>query len=295
MALSPTKRVTRNAKAKEARKRAKRHATPTDSGYGGSDESWQPSHREDAETLDRSEDSAIRMKGPRGTTPKIQGSSLGKRATNAEQSNLANNLRITRKSLAKGSPKKKHRIGIPYPDEETDTLMSPVDLQLHSETLANIPALRNEPYAHSTINQKDYVDSEIGRALEYFANPRARSNQDALEDFFHSLPERPQSDAAYKNRYQALRSAAWSWAKKHFHEAAESSPPLDLMHLATTSPELMEYINSTTSSPQSGDWEQLLQTKRAEIIYSILGKALEMHVFGAELSARPLSRKQCCD
>ncbi|KAL8708180.1 MAG: hypothetical protein Q9225_007642, partial [Loekoesia sp. 1 TL-2023] len=271
------------AKAKETRKRAKRNATPADSGYGGSDESWQPSYREDAETLHRSEDSAIRTKGTRGSTPKIQGSSTPKRATNAEHSNLVNDFRITRKSPAKGSPKKKRRIDTPPSDEEIDTLMSPVDLQLQSETLANIPELRKEPYAHSTFNEKDYTDYEMERALDYFANPRNRSNQDALEDYFASLPERPKSDAVYRNRYQALKSAAWDWAKEYFSDAPESSPPLNLMHLATASPVLMDYINATTSSPQSGDWEQLFQMKRPEMVYSILGKVLEMHVFGTEL------------
>ncbi|KAI4257466.1 MAG: hypothetical protein L6R42_005637, partial [Xanthoria sp. 1 TBL-2021] len=81
--------------------------------------------------------------------------------------------------------------------------------------------------------------------------------------------------------YHDLRSAAWKWAKEGFQY--ESSSPLNLMELATSHPELMEYINSTTASPQLTDWETLLQKKRAAIVYSILGKVLDIHVFGEEL------------
>ncbi|KAL8673729.1 MAG: hypothetical protein Q9224_007517, partial [Gallowayella concinna] len=64
------------------------------------------------------------------------------------------------------------------------------------------------------------------------------------------------------------------------------------MRLATTSPELMEYINSTTSSPQLTDWESLLAKKRAEIVYAILGKALDVHIFGEEMfGATPAQRE----
>ncbi|KAL8863323.1 MAG: hypothetical protein Q9178_000003 [Gyalolechia marmorata] len=64
------------------------------------------------------------------------------------------------------------------------------------------------------------------------------------------------------------------------------------MELATTQPELMEYINSTTASPQLMDWETLLEKKRADIVYGILGKVLDVHVFGEEMFGATPTQKR---
>ncbi|KAL8932346.1 MAG: hypothetical protein Q9211_006371, partial [Gyalolechia sp. 1 TL-2023] len=281
MAPSPAKRVTRSANAKDSHKRASRKATPADSGYGGSEASWQPSIG--TEELDSSEDPLVQRKSPRATTPIIRGISPGKRKSIMKQRKLVTDAYNIRRPPLRGSPCKKHQVGNPVFDDDLDITMRPADKALRSKTPAKISDLKHKYPINSSLNQMHQAEAEMEQALEYFAQPENRSSQQALEAFFNSQPEYPQTDASYKNRYQALRSAAWEWAKKYFSDVSVSSAPLDLMHLLENHPELMEYINSTTSSPHSEVWEQLLQHKRAEIVYSILGKVLEMHVFGKEL------------
>ncbi|KAL8780303.1 MAG: hypothetical protein Q9213_006527 [Squamulea squamosa] len=94
----------------------------------------------------------------------------------------------------------------------------------------------------------------------------------------------------YRYSYDSLRDDAWEWAKNFFH--CETLAPLDLIDLATTRPELMEYINSTTSSPQLADWETLLNKRRAEVVYAILGKVLDVHVFGEEMFGPTADQKR---
>ncbi|KAI4266142.1 MAG: hypothetical protein L6R38_008931, partial [Xanthoria sp. 2 TBL-2021] len=109
--------------------------------------------------------------------------------------------------------------------------------------------------------------------------PYLRFDHRGIEELLADAQPRTPDEMA--QCYHDLRSAAWKWAKDTFQY--ESSTPLDLMELATSHPELMEYINSTTASPQLTSWETLLQKKRAAIVYSILGKVLDIHVFGEEL------------
>lgn len=70
-----------------------------------------------------------------------------------------------------------------------------------------------------------------------------------------------------------------------------SSSPLDLMELAETHPQLMEYINSTSASPQLTDWETWIEKRKAAIVYAMLGKVIEVHVFGEELYGASESQK----
>ncbi|KAL8932784.1 MAG: hypothetical protein Q9216_006675, partial [Gyalolechia sp. 2 TL-2023] len=285
MAPSPAKRVTRSANAKDSRKRASRKATPTDSGYGGSEESWQPSHHNGGEELDTSEDPLVhRPKDTRATTPQVQGISPIKRKSNLKQPKLATDPRTSHGSSSRGSPSKMRQVGKLVPNKDSGIKTRQPNKQLRSKTPANIPDLHHQHHIDRSLDPKYQADSEVEQAFKYFAKPKNRSSQHALEAFFSSQPEHPQTDEAYKHRYQALRSAAWDWTKEYFSDVAcASSPPLDLMHLLETNPELMEYINSTTSSPHFEVWERILQLKRAEIVYSIVGKVLEMHVFGKEL------------
>lgn len=129
--------------------------------------------------------------------------------------------------------------------------------------------------------------------LAYISNhlekhPDIRSDRRRIENLLSAT--QPQTVADYEACYHDLQSAAWGWALKHFHHIPNSSPCPNLMKLAT---ELMEYINSTTSSPQLADWEALLDKKRAEIVYAILGKVLDVHVFGEEMfGATPSQREK---
>ena len=118
--------------------------------------------------------------------------------------------------------------------------------------------------------------------------PDMRCDQSQIEKMLADTE--PQTPVVFTQCYYDLRSAAFKWAKEFFHY--DSSVPLDLMELATTQPELMEYINSTTASPQLMDWETFLEKKRAEIVYGILGKVLDVHVFGEEMFGATPTQKR---
>lgn len=272
MAPSPAKRVTRSANAKTSRQRASRKATPTDSGYGGSEESWRSSNQNSNKEMDISEDPLVQPKGAQTQTLTAQGISPSKSKRVTQQQKLVTNTRSTRRPSIRNTPSKKYDTVDSIFDNDPAITIGPVDTHPHSKSSAERQDSHSEHQA----------DPEMERALKYFSKPKNRSNQPALETFFNSQPEHPQTDAVYKHRYHILRSAAWNWATEYFSDIPATSPPLNLMHLVENHLELMEYINATTSSPHSEVWEQILQLKRAEIVYSILGKVLEMHVFGRE-------------
>lgn len=92
------------------------------------------------------------------------------------------------------------------------------------------------------------------------------------------------TDAEFKTKYLAIQDMAWNWAQRFFkQDPSRPFIPSDLSKLATANPELMQYIDMTTSCAPTNTWEQMIHYKKAEIAFSILGKALEMHVFGKEL------------
>ncbi|KAI4267024.1 MAG: hypothetical protein LQ337_008559, partial [Flavoplaca oasis] len=117
--------------------------------------------------------------------------------------------------------------------------------------------------------------------------PRLRYDHLALEDVLANA--QPQTPEQISKCYQDLRSAAWEWAKGTFDHGSLNR--LDLMQLAETNPQLMEYINSTTASPQLTDWETWIGKRKAAIVYAILGKVIEVHVFGEELFGASESQK----
>ncbi|KAL9594009.1 MAG: hypothetical protein Q9219_007264 [cf. Caloplaca sp. 3 TL-2023] len=160
--------------------------------------------------------------------------------------------------------------------------------RLHSPDKSNtFTRLRTQPPRMPSSSSPPLIEpiDELALTLDHFSSSLNHDSLPALASFLASLPPHPATDTAYKARYLALRSYAWDWAQKTFPPSTlpQNDPPLNLIHLAATSPELMEYINATTSLPQSETWENFIWTKRAEIVYGILGKVLEMHIFGEEL------------
>ena len=94
----------------------------------------------------------------------------------------------------------------------------------------------------------------------------------------------PTPDAYFQTRYRELTSLAWTWVKNHFSDitpGAKRSP--DLLHLAHNSPQLMEYANWISCCGQKRTWEDVFNEQRAHLVYGILGKMLEVHVFGHEM------------
>lgn len=102
-------------------------------------------------------------------------------------------------------------------------------------------------------------------------------------------PEQPETqpanpDADFHRRYVEVKSLAWTWVKKHFSNIApEAKRSLNLLHLAHTSPQLMEYANWISCCGQKRTWEGVFNEQRAMLVYGILGKMLEVHVFGHEM------------
>lgn len=167
----------------------------------------------------------------------------------------------------------------------------PLDLQLQTEMLSTVPDLSMESHADTAKLSPQSVKIEHG-IIDHFSHPRNHKHQQHMEQFFKSSPQHPRTDAAYKDRYITLRRSAWNWAREFFHNVSGSAA-LDLTQMAAECPELMEYINSTIPSGERDLWEQILHERRAEVIYSILGRALGVHVFGQELfGATPVQRER---
>lgn len=91
-------------------------------------------------------------------------------------------------------------------------------------------------------------------------------------------------DAEFHRRYVEVKSLAWTWVQKYFKDIApEAKKSLNLLHLAHTSPQLMEYANWISCCGQKRTWEGVFNEQRAMLVYGILGKMLEVHVFGHEM------------
>ncbi|KAL9012880.1 MAG: hypothetical protein Q9173_002391, partial [Seirophora scorigena] len=273
MAPTSAKRITRSAKANQSGKAAsKRKDESIDSGYGGSGRlSRTASPSDNGEPV-------LPRKKPRTATHNVRDTSPGKSMHRAELPGLATSLHTTRKNPRKLTPKKKDQFTAVIPEEAPhDDLMSPVDRPVQSVTVA-------------TTQFQQSLDWEAEHVRRMFSTPRSRSEPQQMQLYFNTPRTYPSTDEAFKQRYQALRNAAWKWAQDSF---PVTDAPLDLMHLARHAPELMEYINATTAGPCAGAWERLVSSKRAEIVYSILGKALEVHIFGEELfGAAPQQKRK---
>ena len=91
-------------------------------------------------------------------------------------------------------------------------------------------------------------------------------------------------DVDFESRYRELKSLGWTWVKTYFSDVTpEAKKSLNLLHLAHQSPELMEYANWISCCGQKRTWEGVFNEQRAQLVYGILGKMLEVHVFGQEM------------
>lgn len=94
----------------------------------------------------------------------------------------------------------------------------------------------------------------------------------------------PDPDADFQARYLKLKYLAWNWVMNYFSDITpKTEGSLDLLHLAHTSPQLMEYANWISCCGQKRTWEDVFDEQRALLVYGILGKMLEVHVFGHEM------------
>ena len=87
----------------------------------------------------------------------------------------------------------------------------------------------------------------------------------------------PNPDAYFQFRYREITSLAWTWVTKYFSGIdPEAKRSLDLLRLAHTSPQLMEYANWISCCGQKRTWEGVFNEQRAQLVYGILGKMLEV-------------------
>ncbi|KAL8672012.1 MAG: hypothetical protein Q9168_003517 [Polycauliona sp. 1 TL-2023] len=162
---------------------------------------------------------------------------------------------------------------------------SPTDAGLEAVVRKNIPADAINPFTRRPlypVNPKRISLENLQHSI--INNPHLRFDHTGVENLLaHTQPKTPSEIAQY---YHDLRSAAWQWARDAFDYGSSSAPgsnPLDLLNLATTNAELMEHINSTTASPQFTDWEGWIEKRKAAIVYTILGKVIDVHIFAEDL------------
>ncbi len=88
----------------------------------------------------------------------------------------------------------------------------------------------------------------------------------------------------YKQRYLDLKATAWHWSSTYFPPLTSIPPPsLNLSDLCLTSPQLMEYANYISVCTNDSTWEDVFNEQRTYLVYSILGKMIDVHIFGHEM------------
>ena len=115
------------------------------------------------------------------------------------------------------------------------------------------------------VSQKDVVKSTTNSSRT--CEPQSALPLEALE---------------IKKRYGALKVSAWKWAVKHFPKVPNSTKSsLNLPRLAETSPELVEFVKYISACTDKS-WEYVYNEQRPKLVYGILGKMLQVLVFGHE-------------
>lgn len=134
----------------------------------------------------------------------------------------------------------------------------------------------------TTFEEEDNLDGV--RALEVLQDPTPSIlTQEDLEQSLPPQPLLPRTDADFEDRYRELKAAAMNWVKQHFSkEFAKPLTALDLVQVSNKTPELIQYINFIASSGKDS-WEDIFVERRIALVYGVLGKVIEIHVFGEEM------------
>ncbi|SLM38937.1 hypothetical protein LPUS_09344 [Lasallia pustulata] len=99
---------------------------------------------------------------------------------------------------------------------------------------------------------------------------------------FKPHPVLPRTDDEFEEVLILIKRTAWRWAFQYFNDVSTNEARgLDLYKLTQQSPELMEYANWIALGGER--WEDIFNEKRASLVFGILGKMLEIHVFGHEM------------
>ncbi|KAL6713820.1 hypothetical protein ACLMJK_008314 [Lecanora helva] len=106
--------------------------------------------------------------------------------------------------------------------------------------------------------------------------PPKRNDSNAPEE---APQPKTNADAEFYRFYLAIKRYAWDWSTKYF---PPTSQPLNLLELCESHPQLMEYANYLSACTNK-TWEDVFNEQRHLLVYCIIGKTLEVHVFGQEL------------
>lgn len=166
----------------------------------------------------------------------------------------------------------------------------PIGLSPREATEGNTGALGDT--VQVVVQTPSLVDGSRDKRRNSLAAKIGNSVKDDESDIVTTLIERPgqpetqatNPDAEFYKRYIEVKSLAWTWVQKYFSDITpEAKKSLNLLHLAHTSPQLMEYANWISCCGQKRTWEGVFNEQRAMLVYGILGKMLEVHVFGHEM------------
>lgn len=144
------------------------------------------------------------------------------------------------------------------------------------------PDKTKEKQLTTIVEEENNIDG--ARGLEVMLNPTPNVlTQEDLEQLLPPKPLLPRTDAEFEDRYRELKFAAMSWVKQHFSkDFAEPLTSFDILEISKQNPELIQYINCIVSSGRDS-WEDIFVERRISLIYGVLGKVIEVHVFGEEM------------
>lgn len=134
----------------------------------------------------------------------------------------------------------------------------------------------------TTVEEQDSLEG--ARALKVMPDPTPSFlTQEDLEQMLPPKPLLPRTDAEFEDRYRELKTTTMDWVKQHFlKDFAKPVTSLDLLQISKRTPELIQYINFIASSGRDS-WEDIFVGRRMALVYGVLAKAIEIHVFGEEM------------
>ena len=152
------------------------------------------------------------------------------------------------------------------------------DLEEVSEGLSNDNEEQEEEEEEEQVEgEEEKEEKEEGEKEKEEESLENKSNKEN-EDPYHEI-----DDNAANIQYLALKVDALEWANSYFPAvASDAENPLNFVDLCKNSPQLMEYTNYISACGKD-PWERIFHEQRNFLVHGILGKMLEVHVFGPEL------------
>ena len=97
----------------------------------------------------------------------------------------------------------------------------------------------------------------------------------------HSHPRIARTDVEFEEMFEDLRNMIWNWSKTFFTSSTANLSNLNIGKLAKQEPQLIQYLNHVITS--SNNFELTIRCHLPIIVYGIIAKSLEVHVFGHEM------------